>query len=362
MSSGTPAPRRLSFQHIVYLLLIAAFSYALYRYRDQLSEIVDVLQQGVWYLVLAALLTLVLTVYNQTWLYASIYQLLALPSQRRDFLPLYLVKRFVQVAAPSGGFSGWVPFLQFARRREFSVGTVFVANLIYTILWYSTFGFFLLIGLFFLFTSHDLQWFEISAALTILATDLVMIGLLITAWVRPGLPLRIMRNTARLLQRLFALIRRPPPLSERQMTTFAADLSQGVMQMRRAGWRKMLEPVLHAFINEALHIGIFFLVALAFGVQLNFGVLVAAYSISVLFWIVSPTPGGLGFVEGTLILVLTALDVPATAAAVITLAYRGISFWLPFVLGFVALRWFSTHPKVGEPEPAIPEQDTGEVT
>ena len=42
---------------------------------------------------------------------------------------------------------------------------------------------------------------------------------------------------------------------------------------------------------------------------------------------------------------LTELGVPAENAAVITLAYRGISFWLPFVLGFAALRWFNRHPE-----------------
>jgi uncharacterized membrane protein YbhN (UPF0104 family) len=32
------------------------------------------------------------------------------------------------------------------------------------------------------------------------------------------------------------------------------------------------------------------------------------------------------------------LGVPQAGATVVTLAYRGITFWLPFLLGFVALR------------------------
>jgi hypothetical protein len=59
-------------------------------------------------------------------------------------------------------------------------------------------------------------------------------------------------------------------------------------------------------------------------------------------------------VEGTLILVLTALGVRAHNATVITLAYRGISFWLPFVLGFAALRWFRQHPENGDPDDDVP--------
>jgi uncharacterized membrane protein YbhN (UPF0104 family) len=35
---------------------------------------------------------------------------------------------------------------------------------------------------------------------------------------------------------------------------------------------------------------------------------------------------------------LTSLGVPIGAATVVTLAYRGLTFWLPFVYGFIALR------------------------
>jgi hypothetical protein len=62
-----------------------------------------------------------------------------------------------------------------------------------------------------------------------------------------------------------------------------------------------------------------------------------------LFFVMTPTPGGLGFVEGILILVMSSLDVPNESALVITLAYRGLTFWLPFILGFFAYRWFHRH-------------------
>ncbi len=130
---------KITFQGIIYILLIGAFAYWTYSYRDQLVQILSVIQQGVWYIILATMLVLGIAIYNQATLYTSIYEILELPSTRREMLPLYLVRRFVQVAAPSGGFSGWVPFLQFARRRDIAVGAVFIANLIYTILWYTTF-------------------------------------------------------------------------------------------------------------------------------------------------------------------------------------------------------------------------------
>lgn len=332
---------KITLTHLVYAFLIGAFGYTIYTYRDQLSDIVDVFQRGVWYFLLASLLVLALTIFNQAALYSSIYSMLGLPSNHREFLPLYLVRRFVLVAAPSGGFSGWVPFIQFARKRDISVGTVFVANLIYTILWYSAFGVFMLVGLIYLFVGHDLQWFEISAALIMMAADAVMIALLIAAWIAPQMTIKIFAWVGAALRRISGWLRRQPPFSAEQLLNFAGDLNEGIAQMRRAGWRRMLIPTVYALANEALNMGMFFLVALAFGVEISLGVLVAAYSVSILFWVVVPTPGGLGVVEGTLILVLTTLGVSAGASAVVTLAYRGITFWLPFVLGFGALRWFN---------------------
>ena len=47
---------------------------------------------------------------------------------------------------------------------------------------------------------------------------------------------------------------------------------------------------------------------------------------------------GVGVVEGVMPLVYISLDVPAEAATIITLAFRGLSFWLPFALGFLLLR------------------------
>ena len=48
------------------------------------------------------------------------------------------------------------------------------------------------------------------------------------------------------------------------------------------------------------------------------------------------TPGGLGFVEAGLIGMLTLAGVAAGAAAVATLAYRLVSFWIPIPAGGVA--------------------------
>jgi uncharacterized protein (TIRG00374 family) len=49
----------------------------------------------------------------------------------------------------------------------------------------------------------------------------------------------------------------------------------------------------------------------------------------------SPTPGGLGAVEGLLIAFLTGMGLDPAAAVAVTLVYRLINFWLPMPAGAV---------------------------
>ena len=69
------------------------------------------------------------------------------------------------------------------------------------------------------------------------------------------------------------------------------------------------------------------------------------FAIGYLFLIVSPTPSGLGVVEGVMTVVLSTLRVPLGAAALITLTYRAVTFWFPLAVGGVAFRILQQKPK-----------------
>ena len=75
------------------------------------------------------------------------------------------------------------------------------------------------------------------------------------------------------------------------------------------------------------------------GHPISLPMLIAGYSVGVLFMCVSITPQGLGVAEGVMAAAFVSLGVPAGRATVAVLAYRGLSFWLPLLTGFIALRW-----------------------
>ena len=104
--------------------------------------------------------------------------------------------------------------------------------------------------------------------------------------------------------------------------------------LRRDGWRH-LRTVGLAAGYWAFDIACLLLVMLAFHQTLSPDKVVVAYSVANVVGTFSPTPGGLGAVEGVLIALLVGFGMPSAAAVAVVLVYRLINFWLPIPAGLV---------------------------
>lgn len=125
---------------------------------------------------------------------------------------------------------------------------------------------------------------------------------------------------------------------------FAYDAALGLQRLRQRP-KDLIIPFLSALSSKTLLIIILYLMFLAFDVPHSPGTIIAGFSIGYLFYIVSPTPAGIGFVESALTLGLKSLNVPLGSATVITLAYRGITYWLPLLIGMISFRIVSLEQK-----------------
>lgn len=77
---------------------------------------------------------------------------------------------------------------------------------------------------------------------------------------------------------------------------------------------------------------------LRFGVHAPIGGVFASFMIASLARTLGITPAGLGVFEGVGVLTLHQIGVPHAAALSATLLFRGLSYWLPMVPGFIASR------------------------
>ena len=114
----------------------------------------------------------------------------------------------------------------------------------------------------------------------------------------------------------------------------------GWRRLRREGWGH-LRTVGLAAGYWGFDIACLLLVMVAFHVGVAPDKAIIAYAVANVVGTFSPTPSGLGAVEGVMIALLVGFDMPSAAAVAVVLVYRLINFWLPIPAGlatYVSLR------------------------
>ncbi|HZL65015.1 MAG TPA: flippase-like domain-containing protein [Thermoleophilia bacterium] len=109
---------------------------------------------------------------------------------------------------------------------------------------------------------------------------------------------------------------------------------EGWRRLRKDG-RRHVRTVGQASGYWAFDIACLALVLLAFGQHLSVDALLIAYPVGNVVGAFSPTPGGLGAVEGVLIGLLVGFGLAPGAAVAVVLVYRLINFWLPIPVGLL---------------------------
>jgi uncharacterized protein (TIRG00374 family) len=94
--------------------------------------------------------------------------------------------------------------------------------------------------------------------------------------------------------------------------------------------------VLAAVGNWLLDFGALLAALVALGTRPRPSLVLLAYVVSAVLGMIPITPGGLGFVEAGLTATLVLAGVSAGNAAIATLAYRLVSYWLPLPAGLLA--------------------------
>jgi glycosyltransferase 2 family protein len=305
---------------------------------SEVQQVFNIFGQGDWRFLALAILAEGAWLVNVSASYGVIYRLMDIKERNRRLFLLSTAANFVNIITPmSGGMTGGAIFMSDGRKRGHPGGKVMVAWAIYYFFEYIGVLSLATLGFAVLFRRGNLHWTEISAALVLLA---VAIGVAVFLYLGMEVPVvfdRVLTWLARNINRVKKIFTRGDLVSEERAHSFALDASEGMKVLRQNITRLWL-PLLLAWSNKALLVVIFTLVFLAFNVPFSVGTIIAGVSIGYLFVIVSPTPSGIGIVEGIMILGLTSLRVSLESATVITFSFRGVTFWLPLLLGIITFR------------------------
>lgn len=167
-----------------------------------------------------------------------------------------------------------------------------------------------------------------SQRVTLAVLGVVVAGLvLLTTW---------LLSSPERTTRLVTAVRHGLQRARRKKVTEApgADLRSRIgfihESLRNGAWHR---PLLGAVGKLAFDVVTLFFLFVGTGDVIHPLALLAGYALPQLVGTISFVPGGLGIVEGGMTGLYVSIHVPAATAVLVVLAYRGLSFWAPLLLG-----------------------------
>lgn len=321
---------------------------------SEVRNITETLQaSNFWYLLLAVIIEgLWLLNVNITW--QRIYRSVGVEMSRWHLFQMVNAANFTNTVAPTGGASIVAIYLDDAHRRGIPGARVAVAYALNLLFDFTGMLVILVFGLAEMAERNNIHWPEITASAILLASAAGLAAILYLAMKSSDQ----LANFLAVCTRGINFILRPfihrEYLQIERSRTFATEAAEGIALLRDNS-RSLWTILGLAVVNKLLLLAILLASFWAFSVPFSPGTIIAGFSIGYLFVIVSPTPMGIGFMEGAMTLTLATLGVTVEAAAVITLTFRLITFWIPFLIGMASIR----HLKMeGNPGPsALPREN-----
>lgn len=265
-------------------------------------------------------------------MYQSIFHLLGIHESVFELSRIATAANFVNVVMPTAGIGGVALFATEAHRRGHPTGKVTVAAALFLLLDQAAFLVILALGLLILFRRNDLDAGEITASLFLL-TIAIFYGSILYIGYRSEEKLgNLLAKFARGINKVAAWFRKENYLSETRAYEFAHEVADGFSGLTEKP-SSLIRPILWGIVDKFLLMLILICSFLSFEVSFSAGTIIAGFSLAYLFLIVSPTPSGIGIVEGIMPIALTSLNVNWSQAVVITLVYRAVTFWFPLAFG-----------------------------
>ncbi len=228
----------------------------------------------------------------------------------------------------AGGLGGAAVTYRVLQKRGMPHAMVLIA-----VIFVNAFAYFFLFGLFALSLVVLIVRGEGGDAATVVSSVLVALIIVLT-----GYGFWLLSHPSSLRRRAYQVVgwleRRTSRIRvDRDMLQEYLDgVVDGWRRLRRDGWGH-LRTVGHAAGYWGFDIVCLLFVMLAFHQYLAPDKVIIAYVIAYVVGTFSPTPSGLGAVEGVLIALLVGFGMTSGPAVAIVLVYRLIFFWLPIPVG-----------------------------
>lgn len=305
---------------------------------DQLEELASTMAKGAAIPLAIAIATQLGKYFAQSWGYHYAFKAVGESMKARSAIKLVFGTFFLNTIMPSLNLAGTTLIVDDARRRGIPPGKSTSAALLMQITIDGAFTTLMLVGFAILSTVLHLSPLWYIFGLIVICLVGGMITMMIVGYKNPSALIRILTPIARLVNLVLVKLKRQPLAP--WVNKLVASFSEAAALIKNNP-----KPTLQAFgcslIASCCELACFCLVGIAFGVTIP-EALVCGYVTATLFAMVSITPQGVGFVEAFVTIAFTSFGVSAAAGVTIGVVYRGIVFWMPFLIGAILIQTTKT--------------------
>jgi uncharacterized protein (TIRG00374 family) len=253
-----------------------------------------------------------------------------------DMLRITFVANTVNYVLPTGGLSGFALRMVMLNKKGVSGALAVLVSFTQTVLTNGMLLLFIVYGLAHLAISEDLATAAVVAlSILVVLLGLFLVGCILLVYRGDLRALFLTRVTDVVLRILDRMGRRAT--YERRVRIFFLHLTEG-MKFFASQPRAMVGPVFWIFLDWVFTVAVLYTACIAVGAAVTFGDAIVAFSVGIVFAVVSFVPGGVGVLELALAGMLATVGVPTEQSVLAIFVFRVCFYVIPVLLSLVLAR------------------------
>lgn len=335
--------KKFTFGKIIFSSLLIIFLLIIVSRFSDLKKFLEILSQGTWYYILVFVFLQILYLITQTIVILNLYNIYSQKPLFKNVFNLFMATNFTNLAIPSGGFSGMATFVGYSEKIGLRKTQALIINILMYLVMFLSFSLatlfiFILPGLVVKLNPIVKNMIISFSLLMVLLNIIFFIIILKEKYIR-----RVVGKLSSFANFISQIFFKKIFIASEQLSYIKNEFTL----LKGAIIKKTIffEALIYAFFGHILHFLVLYFVFLAFGSNISPIIALVGYIISVVFIVASITPMGVGIVEPIMILFFTGSGISLELAALVTLIFRGIVFWMPFIWGFFSLKYINFYER-----------------
>lgn len=311
---------------------------------DSLVKLVDTIKQGTPFFIIAAVVAQLCKYLAQGRGFQACFNTVNGHISYRTGLSLVFGTFFMNTVAPSMNLAGTSLVMATATRNGMQAGKGTTAALLMQLSIDSGFVIIMLTTFGVLTFTVGLQpgWLALGLVAVALVGGLVFV--IAVGGLKPQLVLKVLRPFVKLADKILAKFKKPAidESVERTIHNFSS-----AAHLITKNPRKTVQSFLWTTLSSICEMSCFVLVGFAFGVH-HPEALICGYVVATLFAMISFVPQGVGVVEAAVTVAFALFGIDSATGLAVVIVYRGIVFWLPFLVGAVVIQRIKAFMPLGK--------------